>query len=139
MCLVGRDGYWDQIVTISVQKQAVTYTSIQTCFRFYFNMLLFNLFMYMYMCVCACVRACEWMLLHLSSCSLFQVSLRPAFSSLKLGSGSSRHQLSQSSDKGPPAAEGPREATMSHVPRTRDDSSDEEDNVRDSVKGGHGK
>ena len=93
--------------------------------------------------VCTLVLFIVYMYVHVygSGCcftySSFQVSLRPAFSSLKLGSGSSRHQFSQSSDKGPPAAEGPRDEAMSHVPRTRDDSSDEEDNVH--VKGGHGK
>ena len=57
-----------------------------------------------------------------------QVSLRPALSSLKLGSGSSRH-ANQPNEKGPPLVVEAREEVRSHVPRTRDDSSDDEDSV----------
>lgn len=66
-------------------------------------------------------------------CSTIQVSLRPAISSLKLGSGSSRSLHNQPSSMKQPSSLEPK--VQLHLPRTRDDSSDEEDSTHVDVKG----
>lgn len=71
--------------------------------------------------------------LYVILCSTFQVSLRPAISSLKLGSGSSRSLQNQPSSMKQPTSLEPK--MQLHLPRTRDDSSDEEDSTHADVKG----
>lgn len=71
----------------------------------------------------------------LHSWNYSQVSLRPTSSSLKLGSGSSRHT---STGKSSSEVEPKESGVLSHSPRTRDDSSDEEEFTHGNVKEGQG-